>query len=81
VASNARIAAIFVAATLFEGAISPSRAQEPTAVGLWQKQHDVSSEPISWFLMVERGGVFEGYIAKLFPRSGTHDHRLHALHG
>ena len=43
-------------------------AQDPTVTGLWQKL-DESNQPIVWFLFVERsGGVFEGAIAKLFPR-------------
>ena len=45
-------------------------AQDPTVVGLWQKL-DESNQPIVWFLFVDRGaGIFEGAIAKLFPRPG-----------
>jgi len=57
----AGLAALAVATPL------PAAAQDPTVLGLWQKL-DESNQPIVWFLFVERSGVYEGAIAKLFPR-------------
>ena len=43
-------------------------AADTTAAGLWQKTED--GKPVIWVLMVERNGVFEGAIAKTFPKPG-----------
>jgi uncharacterized protein (DUF2147 family) len=46
---------------------SPAAA-EPSAAGLWQKVED--GKPSLYVIVIDRGGVFEGVIAKLFPKPG-----------
>jgi uncharacterized protein (DUF2147 family) len=70
-AVNARIATLVVAAAVaLTAAVLPSRAQEPTAAGLWQRLDKDTKKPVIWFLFVDRGGVFEGYAARMFPQPG-----------
>lgn len=53
---------------LMLAAAMPVRAAELSAAGLWQKIED--GKPSGWFLVIERNGVFEGVIARMFSRPG-----------
>jgi hypothetical protein len=55
-------------------AVLPGHAAEPTAAGLWQKLEN--NKPVIWVLVVDhQDGMFEGVMAKTFPRPGevVHD--------
>src|ERR1700738_4562493 len=53
---------------LLLAAAPPAQAAEPSAAGLWQKIED--GKPAAWFLVVDHDGIFEGAIAKTFPKPG-----------
>ena len=63
IAMVAALAAVAAVAT-------PLRAADPTVVGLWQKIDDTTGKPMGWFLFVDKGGTFEGLIAKGFAKPG-----------
>jgi uncharacterized protein (DUF2147 family) len=46
----------------------PAASAEPSAAGMWQKIED--GEPSLYVLVVDHNGVFEGVMAKLFPKQG-----------
>src|ERR1700716_3754071 len=55
-------------------AIVAGRAGEPSAAGLWQKIED--GKPVVWVLVVDHDGIFEGVIAKTFPRPGEDPNQI-----
>jgi len=46
----------------------PAVSAEPSAAGMWQKIED--GQPALYILVVDHSGVFEGVMAKLFPKPG-----------
>jgi hypothetical protein len=58
-------AAVALAALIGAGV---ANAAEPTAAGLWQKSED--GKPVIWVLVVDHAGIFEGAIARMFPKPG-----------
>src|SRR6266436_10223944 len=62
-----RLLSLIVGLTLWAAAAWPAAA-EPSAAGLWQKIED--GEPVLYVLVVDHNGIFEGVMAKLFPKPG-----------
>jgi uncharacterized protein (DUF2147 family) len=55
---------------LLLAAAAPLRAAEPTAAGLWEQVDDKTGKAESWFKIIERNGVYEGGIVKIFFKPG-----------
>src|SRR4051812_41326883 len=55
-------------AALAQAAGPPARPAELTAAGLWQKIE--KGKTVGMFLVLDRNGVFEGVIAKMFLEPG-----------
>jgi hypothetical protein len=62
------VAASFFASSLAISAPQSAVPEQPAVTGLWQKVDEQTGQTVSWFLFVERGGLYEGVIAKLFLR-------------
>src|SRR5260221_7352539 len=71
--SRLRLALPLLAGVVMSLAVAlPAQAADPSAAGLWQKIED--GKPVVWVLVVDHDGIFEGVIAKTFPKPGEEIH-------
>jgi uncharacterized protein (DUF2147 family) len=66
--SRSRFLSVLISGVAALGLATGLAAAEPSAAGLWQRTED--GKPSVWVLMVDHDGVFEGAIAKTFPKPG-----------
>ena len=66
--SRSNFLAVLVGGAAVLGLAGSVAAAEPSAAGLWQRSED--GKPAVWVLFVDHNGVFEGAIAKTFPKPG-----------
>jgi len=65
------LGAIALGAVALVGVTSvPLQAADPSAVGVWEQVDENSGKPESWFKIVQRNGVYEGNIVKIFFKPG-----------